>query len=104
EFGSLIKTLPQEIDLLLKKLQSGRLKIEFEHQGLGDLIKEFDQVSNRLSFAMIVAATIIASSLMVQANIGPFVLGLPLLGLIGFIISGVLGMFLLVLIIISGRF
>ncbi|MFH1097139.1 MAG: 2-polyprenylphenol 6-hydroxylase [Candidatus Desantisbacteria bacterium] len=104
EFGSLIKTLPQEIDLLLKKLQSGKLKIEFEHQGLGDLIKEFDRVSNRLSFALIVAATIIASSLMVQANIGPLVWGIPLLGLIGFIISGVLGMFLLVLIIISGRF
>ncbi len=104
ELGSLIKTLPQEIDLLLKKLQSGRLKIEFEHQGLGDLLKEFDRVSNRLSFAMIVAATIIASSLMVQSNIGPLVCGIPLLGLIGFVISGILGMFLLILIIISGRF
>jgi ubiquinone biosynthesis protein len=104
ESGALIKTLPQEIDMLLKKLQSGKLKIEFEHQGLGELLKEFDRVSNRLSFAIIVAAIIIASSLVVQVDIGPSILGIPLLGLIGFIFAGIMGILLLILIIISGKF
>jgi ubiquinone biosynthesis protein len=95
--------LPSQLHDLMQKLLQGRLKIEFQHEGLETLTHNIDRASNRLSFSMIVAALIIGSSLLLTANRGPIWNHLSILGLLGFLVAGVLGLWLIIAILRSGR-
>jgi ubiquinone biosynthesis protein len=50
-----------------------------------------------------VAAIIVGSSLIMRMEIGPYLFGYPLLGIVGYIIAGLLGIWLIVAILRSGR-
>jgi ubiquinone biosynthesis protein len=62
-----------------------------------------DRSSNRLSFAVVIAAIVVGSSIIVHAAVGPQAFGYPLLGLAGFLAAGVLGIGLAIGILKSGR-
>jgi len=79
------------------------LEIQFVHRNLDYFIREMDRSSNRLSFAIVIAAIVVASSIMVHAAAGPQAFGYPLLGLAGFVTAAVLGIGLAVGILRSGR-
>jgi ubiquinone biosynthesis protein len=98
-----VANLPGQLHDLMLKLLQGRLKIEFQHEGLEPLTHNLDRASNRLSFSMIVAALIIGSSLLLTANRGPIWNHLSILGLLGFLVAGVLGLWLIIAILRSGR-
>ena len=103
ELQNLLKMLPRETQEILKKLSKGKLKIEFEHVGLDPLGKNLDRITNRLSFSLIVSATIIASSLIMLTNTGYMFMGYPVLGIIGYLAAGGLGFWLAIAILRSGR-
>jgi ubiquinone biosynthesis protein len=98
-----VSNLPSQLHDLMHKLLQGELKIEFQHEGLENLQHSLDRASNRLSFSMIVAALVIGSSLLLTANRGPIWNHLSILGLLGFLIAGLLGLWLIVAILRSGR-
>ena len=50
-----------------------------------------ERVSNKISTALIIAALLIGSSLIMMSDKGPLLFGLPFLGVIGFLISMILG-------------
>jgi len=54
-------------------------------------------------FSMIVASIIIGSSLIILANVSPKLYNLPILGIVGFTVAGLLGMGLVISILRSGR-
>jgi len=66
-------------------------------------VRELDRSSNRLSFAVVIAAIVIGSSIIVHAETGPHLLGYPLLGMVGFLAAAVLGIGLAIGILRSGR-
>ena len=61
-------------------------------------------ISNRLSFALVLAALILGSAILVIAKIPPFYHGVPLPGIIGFSISFLLALKLFFSIIRHGNF
>jgi ubiquinone biosynthesis protein len=99
----LLHGLPRDIATIVSKLKQGTLTIEFEHKGLEGLTRELDRTSNRISFSLITAALIVGSSIIVLANRGPQYLGLPMLGLIGYVIAGLMGVWLIIIILRSGN-
>jgi len=103
EYLSLLRELPAELRFILRQMRDGRLRIEFEHRGLKALEKTLDRVSNRVSFAIVLASQIIGSSLVVLSDIPPRWYGVPVIGLIGFLFAGIMGFWLLVSIIRHGR-
>ncbi len=96
-------SLPKDLILIFNKIKKGNLKVEFEHKGLENLISQMDKVSNRIAFSVIIAALIIGSSIIMQTNKGPLFLGFPVLGIFGFLIAGILGLWLVIAILRSGR-
>ncbi|MBM4064635.1 MAG: AarF/ABC1/UbiB kinase family protein [Planctomycetes bacterium] len=103
ELLDILKVIPKDTYEILKKIKTGTLKIEFEHQGLSKFIAEMDKSSNRISFSLVISALIIGSSLIIMANKGPHVYGFPVLGILGFVFAGLLGLGLAIGILRSGR-
>jgi len=95
DFSSLAEELPQGVRDTLRKINAGELHIQFEHRNLEKLTREFNQSSSRISSAVIIAALIIGSSLVMQVPVGPNFLGFPLLGVLGYLVASVLGLILL---------
>ncbi|MEK6635898.1 MAG: AarF/ABC1/UbiB kinase family protein [Planctomycetota bacterium] len=103
ELLDILKIIPKDAYEIIKKIKTGTLKIEFEHQGLSKFIAEMDKSSNRISFSLVISALIIGSSLIIMANKGPLIYGFPVIGILGFVFAGILGLGLAVGILRSGR-
>ncbi len=99
----LIRALPADIEEITGKLKKGQIGFMLHHEGLTRFILEMDRSSNRLAFAMIVAALIIGSSLMINLGRGPALFGFSVLGVVGYVIAGLLGLWLVIAILRSGR-
>ncbi|MCK5723198.1 MAG: AarF/ABC1/UbiB kinase family protein, partial [Gammaproteobacteria bacterium] len=67
------------------------------------MLSTHDRISNRLAFAIVLAALIIGSSLIVLSDIPPKWHEIPVIGLAGFMFAGVMGFWLLVSILRRGR-
>ena len=102
---ALVEQGPRSLRQLVRKLVRGRLQILFRHENLEHLITELDRSSNRIAFSMIVAALILGSAVIMQAHVKPMIPGtdIPLLGLLGFLLAGLLGLWLVIAILRSGR-
>ena len=103
EYGELVEKLPSQIHLAMTKLLHGRLRVEFSHVGLEHLPKEMDRSSNRISSSLIISAIIVASSLIINSGKGPLIFGFSALGVVGFSLAGLLGLWLAIDILRSGR-
>ncbi len=103
EFLHLLKEIPSEVREILRQARQGRIKIEFEHRGLEPMLSTHDRVSNRIAFAIILAALIIGSSLIVLSGVPPKWHEIPIIGLAGFVIAAIMGFWLLISIIRRGR-
>jgi len=102
-YTSLAKNLPHDIKEFLNRLNRNQFKIDLEHRGLEKLVTDLDRSSNRVSFSLVIGSLIVGSSLVMQIDKGPMVFGFPLLGLLGYSIAGLLGLWLAVGILRSGR-
>ena len=59
---------------------------------------------NRLTTGIIVAALIMGSSMIITTGVGPFIFGFPVLGVIGYLISTVMGLWLIVTILRAKKY
>lgn len=103
EFIRLLKDIPAGLKDVLALMKEGRIKIEFEHRGLEPFYSCLDRISNRIAFAIVLAAQIVGSSLIVLAGVPPKWYGIPVIGLIGFLFAGIMGFWLLVSILRHNR-
>lgn len=101
DLNDFIFDIPPKAHTILQKLAEDNISIRFDHVGLEDLEEELDSVANRMSFAIIVAALIIGSALILRVETGPFYFGLPIIGIAGFVIASLLGLYLIYTIIRS---
>jgi ubiquinone biosynthesis protein len=95
--------LPRDLAEVARKARSDSLQIQFVHRNFDHFVREMDRSTNRLSFAIVIAAIVIASSVVMHAGVGPQILGYPALGLAGFVGAGVLGIGLALGILKTGR-
>jgi ubiquinone biosynthesis protein len=99
----LIEHFPQNISDLLRKLKEGQFEIKLEHQNLENLQDEMKSSSNRISASLIIAALIVGSSLILQQRIGPLISDISILGVIGYLLAGIMGLGLLLTIFKTRR-
>ena len=92
----MVRDLPYEVSIVLREVRKGRLKIEFEHVGLEPIRRTMDRVANRTSLTIIIAALLVSSSVLVLAQVPPFMGSIPLFGFIGYIIAVILSVMLLI--------
>ncbi|NOY79415.1 MAG: AarF/ABC1/UbiB kinase family protein [Kiritimatiellaeota bacterium] len=103
ELQALIRDLPSDVAEVLRLFKRGEVRVKFEHRGLENMIHTHDQISNRMVFAIVLAALVVGSSIMVLSDIPPKWHGIPLLGVAGFLVSGLMGFSLLYSILKHGK-
>ncbi len=96
KYLTLIRDLPEEARSILSQLRQGKMKLELEHRGLRPMERSLDRASNRIAFAIVLAAQIIGSSLIILSDIPPRWNGIPVIGLAGFMVAGIMGFWLLI--------
>jgi ubiquinone biosynthesis protein len=103
ELNKSLILVPKIINILYERSKHNSVQVDFQATGSKKIIFELNKMINRLVFSLMVASIIIGSSLIIQSNVGPHVRDIPIFGLLGFIASGVLGLWLIISILRSGK-
>ncbi|HTH50060.1 MAG TPA: AarF/ABC1/UbiB kinase family protein [Candidatus Limnocylindria bacterium] len=103
ETATFLREVPLEIRRLLAQIKGGKSKLTFHHDGLEPLNNTLERASNRLSFALVLASLLIASSLVIHAAVPPIWRGVSVLGLGGYVFAGLMGVWLLLSMLRHGR-
>lgn len=96
--------IPSKFVELMDSISKGRVKVYFEVSELKSIIQHLNKMVNRMTFALVVGCMIIASSLVLNSEIGPKFMGLSIIGVAGYLISAIFGIILLIAIIKSEFF
>ncbi len=103
DLKSFFKIFPFELKRISQKLGKGEMGFVFEHKGLDKLILEMERSSNRVSFSLIIAAIIVGSSLVMRLETKLVLFEYPMFGILGYIFAGILGVWLTIAILRSGK-
>ncbi len=98
-----VQQFPKDILDIFRLIKQQKFTIKMEHQGFDFMLATHDQISNRISFSIIIAALIVGSALIVISKTPPFIYGISLIGIIGFLAAAIMGVWLLVAILKKGR-
>jgi ubiquinone biosynthesis protein len=86
--------LPNDVSRLLRNARRGRVHVGIELAHLKRVGDQIDRAANRLTMALVIAALIIGSSIVMTVKGGPTLFGLPAFGFIGFASAFVGGLWL----------
>ncbi len=112
--GNLLRGVPKLSHDILKGIAKGPLRLELDHGGLDQASKKFESGLNRLTLGLVIAASLVAASLILNSSKQFLVLEFEflgaqsfsvteLLGLGGYVIATFLGLWLVFSIIRSGK-
>jgi ubiquinone biosynthesis protein len=96
--------LPYQVHDVLEQARDGQIEVGFVHKGLDEFMHKLDVAFNRLVVALVVGGGLIGSSLIgIFAEEGPQLFGVHFISVLGFGLSGILGAWLLLGVLRSGR-
>ncbi|MEJ2589443.1 MAG: AarF/ABC1/UbiB kinase family protein [Deltaproteobacteria bacterium] len=112
--GKLLKHTPKLLYDILRQTASGKQRLEFQHSGFSDVGRRLEKGLNRLVIGIVLAASLVGSALVLSASEKIFVFNMDfmgnhsfslisLLGLLGYTIATILGIWLIISIFRSGR-
>ncbi len=103
EFSDIVSHIPRQVRNVIRKVLRNDIHVNLRHEGLQNFIRDLDKASNRLAFSIITAAIIMASSIIIHSGAGPMLFGLPMFGLIGYVLAALFGIWILIGILRSGQ-
>jgi len=106
-----LKMMPRLTHAIFKRTAEGRHRLEIRHRGFESIANKFERGLNRAVTALIIAASTIAGSLVLNSpdpimniSLGAYSVSLTtLLGILGYSIATFLGLWLIVSIFRSGK-
>ena len=105
--ASILRDAPRLIRDLMRGIGRGQFQINIKHENLDYLASELDRSSNRLAFSVLMASTIVGSSMLLSMSTEAEVamLGFPIryLGFIGYALTGMMAVWLVIAIWRSGK-
>ena len=104
ELTEIALEVPRQLHDVLNEMRDGEFLVRISNPGVDDLAHHIDVSVNRIAVSLVILGGLVGSSLIgVLAEDGPHVLGLHLLSVVGFVMSGAFGLWLLWGVMKSGR-
>jgi ubiquinone biosynthesis protein len=88
----LARRLPRRLERILQHVEEGRIRLELMPGSEPHVLRQWERMWQRAVRGGMVCALLIASSLLIQAPVGPLFHGLSIVGLVGFAAAAVLGL------------
>jgi len=79
--------VPRDVRHLLRDMRRGRVRVDLDLKRLDHFGHQLDGASNRLTMGILTASLVVGSSIIMTVEGGPQLFGLPLFGLLGFLIA-----------------
>lgn len=92
DFGDLLQDFPADLRSLMKKMNSGKMEVTHNINGLSDI----KSTLNRVVVALLVFALSLVSGILILANVPPKVWGISLFGLLGIVLCGVIALVIMI--------
>ena len=103
-YAHFLRQLPYQVYDTMEQVRDGQVEIGFRHEGIDPILHRMDVVVNRFVIALVATGGVIGSALIgIFADSGPKLFGLNVVSIVGFCISGVLGLWLVAGVVRSGR-
>jgi len=91
-----LQQIPENVQRILQRVEEEDIQINFHHTGTENLEDTFNSSMNRLTVGIIVGSLIIGSSLVITTGVKPLLFGYPAIGILGFLVSGLLGFYIVI--------
>jgi len=98
-----MQDIPAELHRILRRIESDDITVNFQHRGLEDLDDALNEASNKITLGVILAALLVASSLIITTGIKPLLFRYPALGMVGYLLSAIVGIWTVYDILRSGK-
>ena len=85
---------PKDLQHIIRQIRCQKFVVRYVNTQQTELIADQHQISNRIAFAIIIAALLVGSALIVISKTPPYVYGISLIGLLGFLSAAVMGIWL----------
>ncbi len=79
--------LPEQLSDIIKMTLSGQTRINMDVTGSEETLRHVDRMVNKLIISLLCAASLIASSTICTTGMTPQIMGIPLLGVLGYLIA-----------------
>ncbi|MEM7673818.1 MAG: AarF/UbiB family protein [Verrucomicrobiota bacterium] len=89
-----LRQIPENLQRILQRIEEEDIRVNLHHTGTRDLQNTIDGSMNRLTIGIILGSLIIGSSLIITTGAEPLLFGFPAIGILGFIVSGLLGLYI----------
>jgi len=97
-----INALPGNILRVVRRIENEDIGLNLHHRGLEDLNESINRSTNRLVLAVIIGALIMGSSMIITTGVKPLLFGFPAIGILGYLFSIFLGIWVIIEIFRSG--
>jgi ubiquinone biosynthesis protein len=87
EIAEIVVGLPRDVARLFRMARRGRLRIDLDLKRLDHFGLQLNQAANRLTMGVLTASLVVGSSIIMTVEGGPELFGLPLFGLLGFVVA-----------------
>lgn len=87
EMAEIVFGLPRDVARLFRRARSGRMRIDLDLKRLDHFGLQLNSAANRLTMGVLTASLVVGSSIIMTVEGGPELFGLPLFGLLGFIVA-----------------
>lgn len=103
QYMDFVQEFPKDLLEITRNIRQKKFTFMLELKNMENMLSTHDQISNRISFSIIIAALIIGSALIVISKTPPLFYGISAIGIIGFVAAAVMGIWLLIAIIKKGK-
>ncbi len=90
-----LQELPSSVQRLVRRFEHDDITVNLEHKGLDDLDNSIENASNRITLGLVSGSLIIGSSMIVTTGIKPLLFGYPALGIVGYLLSAMVGFYII---------
>lgn len=103
EMAEVVFGLPRDVARLFRQVRRGNFRVDFDLKRLDHFGVQLNRAANRLTMGILTASLVVGSSIIMTVKGGPELFGLPLFGLLGFLVAFFNSLWILVAIWHSGK-
>lgn len=103
EYFRTFQAMPGDVREVLAKIKQGKINFDIDIPAVDRMNRDLNTVANRIAFAIVVAAMILGSALIIHADIPPHYHNVPVLGVVAFVVAAYFALRLLIAISRHGK-